>query len=252
MINGRKVAAVTCLHYGREYLAWAIASVIQDVDELYVLYSPEGSHLTRTPDRCPETRAELYALAASAARDKLRWHDGNWTREGEQRDTIYALTDAPVIVTLDADEIYAPGLLPQILQDYSAGKFTVRTLRLPMWHYYRSLRRVIKHDPAFPERVVFRDLPEGKDTYAIPSDQGEDFRLHHFGYSQSIEITRYKWKIHGHLNELRKDCDWLNDVFIANRQTDCHPCGQVEWVTEDCDVLPFLAGHPYAEMEVIP
>lgn len=250
MINGQRVAAYVALHYGREYLAWAIASVIEDVDELHVLYAPEGSHLTRSTEPCPETRAELYALASVTAGDKLRWFDGNWSREGEQRDTIYTLTDAPVIVTLDADEVWSPGLLPQILQDYSAGKITVRTLRLPMWHYYRSLRRVIKHDPAFPERVVFRDLPEGKDTYAIPADRGEDFRIHHYGYAQSAQIVGYKLKIHGHQNEFRPG--YFEDVFMANQQVNCHPCGQVEWDAEDCEVMPFLMGHPYAGLELIP
>lgn len=245
------VVAYMALHYGREFMSWAIHSIIDHVDALYVLYAPQGSHLTRTTERCPETRGELYALAARAAGDKLRWVDGDWTQEHEQRNTINTLTDAPVIVTLDADEIYAPGLLPQILQDYREGKFTARRLRLPMWHYYRSLKKVIKHDPAYPERVLFRDLPEGKETYSIPPGRGEDFRIHHMGYALSSNIVRYKWTIHGHLNELRKDCDWFNDVFMANRQYDCHPCGQKEWITEDCEVLPFLAGHPYAGLDLI-
>lgn len=248
MIDGHKVAAYVALHYGREFLAWAIASVIHDVDELYVLYSPEGSHLTRTPDRCPETRAELYALAVNTAGDKLRWHDGNWTREGEQRDTIYTLTDAPIIVTLDADEVWVPGLLRSVLEFGFAAN--VSDVRVPFWHYWRSLKKVIKHDPAYPVRVKFRDFPPGAVTYSIPPDCAENFRIHHYGYAQSSQIVGYKLKIHGHQNEFRPG--YFENVFMANVQANCHPCGQVEWVTEDCDVLPFLAGHPYAEMEVIP
>lgn len=250
MINPPRVAAYIALHYGREFLSWAITSVINDVDELHVLYAPEGSHLVRSDERCPETRAELFALAAKAAGDKLHWTDGNWSREGEQRDTIYTLTDAPVIVTLDADEVWYPGLLSQILQDYNAGKFTVRRLRLPMWHYWRSLRRVIKHDPAFPERVVFRDLPAGAATFSIPPECGEDFRIHHFGYAQSSAIVGYKLKIHGHQNEFRPG--YFETVFRANQQVNCHPCGQIEWDAEDCEVMPFMAGHPYSELELIP
>lgn len=248
MINGHRVAAYIALHYGREFISWAIASIIDDVDELHVLYSPEGSHLTRTDTPCPETRAELYQLAAKAAGDKLRWTDGRWTREGEQRDTIYALTDAPVIVTLDADEVWYPGLLHEVIK--FGLEANISDVRVPFWHYWRSLKRVIKHDPAFPTRVKFRNQPAGDRTFSIPPERGEDFRIHHFGYAQSSQIVGYKLKIHGHQNEFRPG--YFEDVFMANQQVNCHPCGQVEWDAEDCDVMPFIAGHPYAGMSVIP
>lgn len=247
MISGHRVVAVTALHYGREYLSWAIHSILDDIDELYVLYSPEGSHLTRTAERCPETRDELYTLAATAG-NKLHWIEGDWTREGEQRDTIYTLTDAPIIVTLDADEVWSPGLLRSVLA--FGLEANVSDIRVPFWHYWRSLKKVIKHDPAYPVRVKFLSQPSGDRTYSIPPECEEDFRIHHYGYAQSSQIVGYKLKIHGHQNEFRPG--YFEDVFMANKQVNCHPCGQVEWDAEDCEVMPFMAGHPYAGMELIP
>lgn len=248
MTNPQQVVAVMALHYGREFMSWAIRSVIEHVDAVYVLYAAQGSHLTRTAERCPETRDELYALAKHSAGDKLHWHEGDWTQEHEQRGTIYQLTDAPVIVTLDADEIWHPGLLPAVLA--FGQERNVSEIRVPFWHYYRSLTKVIKHDPAYPVRVTFRNQPKGVETFGIPADCGEAFRIHHMGYAQSSAIVRYKMLIHYHQNEFVPG--YFQDVFMTNRQTDCHPCGQKEWNTEDVDILPFMQGHPYAGLEVIP
>jgi hypothetical protein len=77
-----KVISYTALHYGRDYLAAAIRSVIDHVDEHWILYSPIGSHGHRTDVPCPDTRDELYAKAELAAGSKLRWHDGEWAHEG--------------------------------------------------------------------------------------------------------------------------------------------------------------------------
>jgi hypothetical protein len=246
----RKVIAYTALHYGREFLPWAIRSIIDDVEEYHVLYSPVGSHSVRTDVPCPETRDELFRIAHTEAGDKLRWTDGDWRFEGQQRDTIYRLTDADVIVTLDADEVWSPGLLRAILK--YGEHATVSDLRVPFWHYWRSLKRVIKHDPAFPVRVRFLPLQKGVTTFQRAPWNTDSFRIHHFGYAISPALMQYKWKIHGHINELRKDCDWFNDVYMANRQFDCHPVGSEWWNPEVCDVPEFLRDHPYANLEVIP
>lgn len=243
----RKIAGVVALHYGREYLPWSIRSVIKDLDELHILYSPVGSHSVRTDVPCPETRDELFKIAHQEAGDKLRWHDGDWHYEGQQRDAIYSLTDADVLVTVDADEVWHPGLLRAVL---AYGEHaTVSDLRIPFWHYWRSMRRVIKHDPALPVRVRFLPLRKGETTFQIPAWCGESFRIHHFGYAQSAEIIGYKMKIHGHIAELRPR--WFEDVFLPNVQTDCHPVGSEWWTPEHCEPPAFMADHPYYELEVI-
>lgn len=244
----RKVAGVVALHYGREYLGYSIRSVINDLDELHVLYSPEGSHSVRTTARCPETRDELFTIAHASAGDKLHWHDGDWRFEGQQRDSIFNYTDADVLVTVDADEWWKPGLLRAVLR---YGEYTTKSdLRIPMWHYWRSLRRVVKDDPAYPVRVRFLPLQKGDTTFQRPPWSAEDFLIHHMGYAQSTPIVEYKPKVHGHIAEWR--ADWFETRWLPNAQTDCHPTMFNRWNPIACEPPDFMREHPYYSLEVIP
>lgn len=244
-----KVIAYTALHYGRDYLAAAIRSVIDYIDEYHVLYTPAGSHSHRTDVPCPETRQELYMLAWAAAGDKLRWHDGEWSHEGQQRDTIYQIVpDADAIITLDADEIWPVTVIERTLM--AARYAQSRVYRVPIIHYWRSFNRAILHDPAYPERLVIPGVKPGQHAYL---DQGF---INHMGYAQRSEIVGYKLLTHGHRNEFRRDCDWFRDVFLANRQSDCHPVGSEYWNPEPVNPLDYMPGwmaqHPYYGLELIP
>lgn len=238
------VVAYTPLHYGRDYLAYAIDSVIDAVDVYYVLYTAEGSHGHRSPIRCPETRDELYAIAEKSAGKKLRWIDGSWPYEGAQRDTIHALRpDANVILALDADEIWPAATVEAALRPSPYWH-----TRLPMIHFWRSFYRAVLHDPAFPVRVI-RQQGKGETTLSAAP-------ICHMGYAQRSEIVEYKQHVHGHKGEWRRDCDWFRERFMANAQVDCHPVGSEYWNPEritPTDYLPdFMMSHPYAHTEVIP
>lgn len=249
-----KIIAYTALHYGRDYLAYAIQSIIDYVEEYHVLYSAIGSHGHRTAIPCPETRDELYAIASVVAGHKLRWHDGEWAHEGLQRDSIYQYApDAAMIISLDADEIWQHSLIKSVM-DYA---FTVtssippfRYMRVPFIHYWRSFHRAVMHDPAYPVRVIFPQINEkyGTETYG----RGV---INHMGYAQRPEIVEYKILTHGHKNEWRHDVDWFKDKYLANAQIDTHPVGSEYWNPEDIDYrdyMPrFMAYHPYAKMDVI-
>lgn len=244
-----KVVGVTALHYGKDFLSYAIRSVIDAVDEHHILYSPRGSHGHHTDAVCPDTRDELYALAEYSAGRKLRWHEGTWGQEGEQRDTIFRLApDATAVLTVDADEVYEEGLAEQAVR-YAVDS-GVHRLRLPFIHLWRSFYRGFRHDPAYPERVVIPARKGGEtDTFDT------DLRVWHFGYAQRSELVRYKMLTHGHRNQFRTDVDWFDEVFMTNRQTDCHPVGSEYWNTEAVALseLPvILWRHPYARMDVIP
>src|SRR5574342_1106375 len=125
-----------------------------------------------------------------------------------------------MIFVLDSDEIWQPQLVKSVM-DYA---FTVtnsippfRHMRVPIIHYWRSFYRCVLHDPAFPVRVIFPRIDDkyGTETYG----RGV---INHMGYALPPEYIAYKWSgIHGHQGELRRDCDWLKDVYLANRQTDC-------------------------------
>lgn len=246
-----KIVAYTPLLYGRDYLASAIRSVIDAIDEYHVLYSAVGAHGHRTNAPCPETRDELYALASAAAGYKLRWHDaGPFPHEGAQRDSVHLYApDADVILALDADEIWPDGLAEKVTRPEVVAR-GFRRYRLPMVHFWRSFQRAVLHDPAFPERVIYPGNTGPVETFH------EGGAIAHMGYAQRSEIVAYKLLTHGHRNEFRRDCDWLADVFLANRQNDCHPVGSDHWAPETVaplDYLPdWMREHPYYGLDVIP
>lgn len=251
-----KVISYTALLYGADFLEYAIRSVIDVVDEHWIIYSPTGSHGHRTDQPCPDTRDELYACAQRGAGSKLRWVDaGPFEHEGKQREHIYTLAPtADVILWVDSDEVYADGLAAGLVwtatRPMSLRVREAKRFRVPFVHLWRSFSRGFAHDPAYPHRVICpKALGDDEETVQT------DLRIWHFGYSQRSEIVKFKMETHGHKNEFRKDCDWFSDVFIANRQTDCHPVGSDAWNCEDIDQskLPsVLANHPYRNMKVIP
>lgn len=251
-----KVIGYTALRYGADYLGWAIRSVIDALDEYHVLYATRPSHGHWSDVPCPESEDQLHQIAWEAAGAKLRWHRGDWIQEGQQRDSILQFApDADVIISVDSDEIYQPKLVERILK-YSGGVTNsippFRYLRVPFIHYWRSFHRCVLHDPAYPARVTFPRIDARYGDAAWYPSAGV---VNHMGYATRPEIVAYKWQIHGHLAELRKDCDWFNDVFMANRQTDCHPVGSEFWNPEPVhplDYMPsWMAGHPFFNLTVI-
>lgn len=246
-----KVIGFQALHYGADYIRASIRSVLPFVDEFHIAYTPIGSHGHRANIPCPDTRIQLYALAKAEAGTKLIWHDGTWQFEGEQRNSIYEyVPDADVIVVVDSDEVYQDELLERAIP--YAYMSTTRFWRLPFVHYWRSFYQAFTHDPAYPIRIICPKNADGTKTMQTNKV------VNHFGYAQRSEIVRYKLLTHGHKNEFRKDCDWFNDVFMANRQTDCHPVGSEYWNVErinpfGLEYLPmWMHKHPYANMELIP
>jgi len=250
-----KIIGMTALHYGADYLGWAIRSIIDYVDEYYILYANNPSHGTRNRfDIPPEREAigNLNRIASEAAGDKLRWYVGNWRFEGEQRDAIHDICpDADVVLVLDSDEIWHWRILQELsLVLEGAIHNSVWRYRLPIIHYWRSFRKCVLHDPAFPERVIFpRNRGKAVKTYRATRS------INHMGYAIMPDIMDYKWTIHGHKNELRTDVNWYRDVFLANRQKDCHPCGSEYWNPEDVNPLDYMPSymeqHPFFNMEVI-
>jgi hypothetical protein len=249
-----KIIAYTALLYGSDYLAYAIRSVIDYIDEYHVIYdaSGTGSHGSKTDRVCPDKRQVLYDIAQRAAGDKLRWHEGTWPYEGAQRDAIYQYApDADVILVLDADEVWPECLakLPLEMEPLH------RNVRLPMVHFWRSFSRCVLHDPAYPVRVICPKSADGE--VGIDSARLPDRRkaIAHFGYAQRPEIVEFKQHTHGHRGQWRTDIDWFRERFMANAQHDCHPVGSEYWNPEavnPLDYMPsFMSEHPYFGLDVI-
>lgn len=250
MIPNRRIAAVICLHFGADYLPYAMRSVADVVDEIFIMYSPVPNHgVFETPIPCPETKDMLWDAADSVSGqfEVFRWFDyAHWRSEGEQFKAAWPHTDADVIVKLDADELWSPGLLADAIA-YGITQ-QAREIRVPLVHYWRSFHKGFTGDPAAPGRIYLRDFESGETTYAPPDAMG---RIHHMGYAFPVELMRYKMGIHGHRPEFTNP-NWLDEVYIANRQTDCHPIGSDSWMqVEDITPPAFLMDHPFAKLSLI-
>jgi hypothetical protein len=246
MEEGAMIACSIALLYGTDYLNHAIRSIIDDVDSVIVLYSPVGSHGHQSDMFCPDSREALYEIASNAAGDKLRWFDGLWAHEGQQRDSIFSIVpEADVIVVLDSDECYGEGVLQGAIDKGRAEN--VREVRIPLVHHWRSFYKGFTHDPAAPIRIHFPKVSSGIATFT--PDNGHV--LSHFGYAIRSELMRYKLTTHGHKAEMK--AHWFDEVFMANRQYDCHPVGSDYWLEVEHITPPdFMLDHPYAKLEIVP
>lgn len=250
-----KVIGYTALRYGADYLGYAIRSIIDNVDEHHILYATRPSHGHSSDAVCPDSEDELHEIAWQAAGSKLKWHRGEWVYEGEQRNSILQYApDADVIIAVDSDEIYQPKLIDFMMQGVRAHEDfqPFHYMRVPFIHYWRSFHKCVLHDPAYPIRMIFPKVKPELGTGTLSPEFGV---VNHMGYATRPEIVAYKWQIHGHKSELRQDVNWFQDVFMANRQTDCHPVGSEYWNAEQVNPLDYMPywmwQHPFYEMDVI-
>ena len=261
-----KTIAYTALLYGSDYLPYAIRSIIDYVDEYWVLYTENPSHGHRgggVPKPQRESRENLYRIATLAAGNKLHWIDGNWHYEGQHRDTIFEVCpDADMILVLDSDEIWTDGL-PFVAINFWKMNWNhlalppYRNYRVPIIHYWRSFHRCVLYDPAYPVRVIYPQVEGGEavlDSFDKWGCQGNQ-QINHMGYAIRPDLMRYKLSIHGHKNEFPDIEKWYQGKFLANEQEDCHPVGSEYWNPETVDPMDhlpqFMQEHPFYEMDVI-
>jgi hypothetical protein len=242
MIDNRRVCAIIPLLYGLDFLPYAMRSVLDTVDEFLILYALQPNHgAHESPFPCPDTRDDLLEAAFSVAPAITRWFDGVWNTEGAQFDDGRAATDADIVIKLDADEIWPPDMLRNAIMH--GLKESVREVRVPLVHAWRSFYRGFPDDPACPGRIWINGA-SGETTYW-------DQRIFHTGYAQKLDIVRYKMSVHGHGPEF-KNKNWFEDVYVANRQYDCHPIGSSAWMHVESITPPdFMLCHPFAQLEII-
>lgn len=218
-----KIGLCVCL-YGKEYLAWAVRALNEVVDQFLFLYTPTPSfgHSTNVP--CPDTRDEMYREAHRWAQKPIRWVEGVYRNEGEHRDTAFPIAKelgAKQILVFDSDEVYDPEMAQQALkvsEAYPEGIVRVRFI-----HFFRSFRWVCK-DPCMPVRI----FNIGADGRPKPGEHYLSPQLHpvfHAGYAIRFPLMRWKWLIHGHLNEMKPN--WMVEKYFNFQPgvtTDVHPC----------------------------
>jgi hypothetical protein len=238
--------AYTPLHYGKEYLRWAVASVAPVVGRHIILYTPKPSYGHGTALPCPDTEEELRACVAEF--DHVEWHAGEWGNESAHRGAVaqFLRPSDEILLPVDADEVWDLRALQHVIE-FVWNARAAREWRVHGFlHHYRSFWYVCT-DAMSPTRVI--DLRvEGEVKYVTG-------KVHHFGYAQSVEMVRYKWSCHGHKNELRQDCNWLEDKYINcnPRRDDVHPTCVGIWNPRyiSCRWPAILYDHPYAYEEVI-
>lgn len=252
-----RILAFMILHQGRPYLRAAVESILPQVDNLIIFYSPKPSQGFQTNIPCPDTEEDLTreifkAISTQVPGEifstKVKWLKGHWSNESDHINAVQAYTYGfDWLVRLDADEIFPPGMVAEMISQ--AEESNHRAYRVPFVHFWRSFSRVCR-DGSHPFRL-FR--VEGGDGERTLDSKGEKWEVWHGGYAQPTRYILYKMGVSGHRPEWRPD--WFKDRWLANAQADVHPvCFPTHWMPQDYDktTLPeVLKRHPYYSMDLI-
>lgn len=257
-----KHIAAIALHYGKEYLAWAVEAADAAELDVHIFYSPTPSYGFADPAmRCPDSEDELVAAANSRIGPRsVIWHRvENAHSEQVHRDQMLELArghGAATMTVIDADEIWDPACLALAIQcaydANRAGRWLAR-----FHNFWRSWKWTVR-DSFRPVRIVDLRHPLTADAYL--TEDMQPLPVYHFGYAQSVATMSYKLSCHGHRSEFKPG--WFGGKFLgwtpAGPHDDLHPCVNNLWTAEPTDALTLakaeflLEGHPYRGLDVIP
>lgn len=246
----QKVAFV-CLHYGSDYLAYAIRSVYDNVDRILVAYSDKPSHGHSSSLVNPDNRQKCYDAAhAFDTAGKIDWLDGNWSGEGSHRNVVFSrYPEADLVCVVDADEIWHPEQFAAA-QEWCLQR-DARAYKQSLMTPWRSFNWVC-HDNMMPDRFYRPKCSPGTFAY-VPKEVAQ---FYHFGYARDIKSMQYKIESHGHKCEWRQE--WFQDKFLAwsptNNIGDLHPTCRDTWnaIPFDKNQLPtFMREHLYWGLDLI-
>ena len=237
--------AYMILHTGAPYLRYAVQSILPQVDKLMIFYSEKPSQGYQTDILCPDTREQLKALAGP----DVIWIDGKWNNETDHVNAVRAYTDKyDWLVRLDADEIYPPGMVDEMIRQAEDTDHT--RFRVPFVHFWRCFHRVCR-DGSHPHRL--ERLRAGDGTEKTLDSKDWTWMVYHFGYAMPTKYIEYKMEISGHRPEWRSN--WFKERWLANAQRDVHPVMfPHHWHAEDFDKtkLPeIMHTHPYFSKAII-
>lgn len=252
------------VHFGKDYLRWAIASARDAVDELHVLYASKPSYGFTVPGAvCPDTEEELHAEALiGAAGKKLVWHRIAGTRtEGEHKNharTIAQRLGASTYILMDADEVWDAVSLKKSFEYIENSPTEAGRWQVNFHHFWRSWRYTIS-DHFRPIRFVNMKWSQHKDAHIPLEEQG--WPIFHFGYAQGEPIMRYKFTCHSHRPELveHKIDEWLEKKFYGWKPGDegwHHPSLSL-WVPSATDeatltkMREIMPDHPHKDLELV-
>ncbi len=246
-----KIISYSIVHYGKDFLPFALKSIIDHVDEAIVLYTPHPSHSHTTTAKCPETEADILE-AANIGSDKVKTYTLSGIRhEGPQRDYAVEMcrqAGADMILVVDCDEVWPAEVLSKALE-YAWTENKANRWLVNMTHLWRSFNYCCR-DQGWPVRIIDLRYPIGTIAY-IPKEFGD---IYHFGYAIRTELLEYKLKIHGHKYELRPG--WFEMKWNQwPPPPDCHPTNdQGFWNPEPFDkeqLPPLMREHPFYNLDRI-
>lgn len=239
-----KILGYMPLHYGKDYLRESLESVRDHVDQFVVLYTDIPSYGFGTSMKCPDSEAEMRAIAEEVLGDKLIWVKGGWGQEGAHRGEILRYSGGfDGILAIDSDEVYCQTTLPiAIEKSMTSGK---------MYNgfggyinFWRSFNHAC-YDGFTPIR--FTNLYGEREGYAVVP-----CTVYHFSTAQRREVMEYKLDIHGHKNEIRNN--WLQEIYYSDVMEDLHLTSFGLWNATEFpkDTLPqSLKDHPYYNLDRI-
>lgn len=242
-----KIAAWAIAHYGRPYIAAAVASLYDQVDKIFIAYTDAPSQSFGTSLPCPDAKEELLA-EIEPYMDKVVWQDGHWEHEWQHCDAARAMAVGyEWLVRFDTDEIYPEGAVQYWVDE--AAKTTHKEWRIEFRHFWRSFSRYCD-DQSWPVRI--ERTTQGDGMGWLPAS--DKYAVCHMGYALPPKYIEYKMSVSGHRNEWRQD--WYQGRFLANAQEDVHPvCWNPPlWHTKPCDPTKLpkqLKEHEYYGQEVI-
>ena len=242
-----KIIAYMPLHYGREYLKESIQSIEPFIDKLMIFYTHSPSYGHRSTVPVPETEDELRTIALDTS-NKVVWSSGKWGNEGEHRGEIYKHSSGyDIVISIDSDEVFEQNDLPAAIETVASGSDRYYGVNGYI-HFWKSFNRRVTD---FYRPVRFTNLHRG-------SGQGEVRQtIYHFTCAQSKEIMEYKYLVHGHFDEIKKD--YLRDIYYAwnedNQIRYLHPTSNTVWLDAepfDKSTLPdCLKKHPNFHKDII-
>lgn len=246
-----KTLAYIPLHYGKEYLRYAIESVYDSVDQILILYTQKPSYGHGTNIKNPDTSRELMDCVSGL--NKVNWMNVNVNGEGKHRDLAIAYAKRngyDIVLAVDADEVWEPNTVDLAIKQAFDGKERRYATNHKGWiTFYRSFNDIVT-DGFEPIRLT--NMNRGN------NDQGRvtENIIYHFGYANCERLQAYKMAIHGHKDDIQRDWftkKWLN--FDRDKTEYMHPATDAYWIKSerfDKTVLPeLLKKHPYYNLDKI-
>lgn len=246
-----KIHAYTIVHYGKDYIGYALKSVSDYVDKIHVFYTPLPSHGHTSQAQVPETAQEILdAIESHISPRKFVFRSSpQVTHEGQHRDWAVsqcAYDGADLILVVDCDEVWPQKTLEGALEMAASGSASGWLVNFT--HLWKSFGWACQ-DEAYPVRILDLKSDNGSHEF-VPKENG---MVYHFGYAIRDEIMRYKWTIHGHRADLRQD--WFRDYWdVWPPKDDCHPTNVGFWVPQEIDRMSLpsiMQKHPFYNLEVI-